>query len=202
MDEETVKKYRVVCLGAAAVGKTNIISQFIYANFMPEYKETIEEMHLAEYNFDCTKLIMEILDTSGSYSFPAMRNLAISAADAIALIFAVDNQSSFEQLTYFRDDILKVRNDGVPIIVVGNKCDIRPPDRVVSRVTAETMVCSEWNCSYIETSAKDDINILGCFQELLRLMKFPHPLRPAVERRRLSSYGPPKRKIDKRYSLW
>jgi GTPase SAR1 family protein len=40
---------RVVMMGAARVGKTSIIKQFLYDQFPDRYKETIEELHRGEY---------------------------------------------------------------------------------------------------------------------------------------------------------
>jgi len=39
---------RVVMMGAARVGKTSIIKQFLYDQFPDRYKETIEELHRGE----------------------------------------------------------------------------------------------------------------------------------------------------------
>jgi len=39
---------RVVMMGAARVGKTSIIKQFLYDQFPSRYKETIEELHRGE----------------------------------------------------------------------------------------------------------------------------------------------------------
>lgn len=40
---------RVVMMGAARVGKTSIIKQFLYDQFPDRYKETIEELHRGKY---------------------------------------------------------------------------------------------------------------------------------------------------------
>lgn len=36
-------------MGAAKVGKTAIINQFLYDTFTPKYTRTVEEMHHGEY---------------------------------------------------------------------------------------------------------------------------------------------------------
>lgn len=38
-------KHKIVVLGGAKVGKSSIISQFLYTTFSTKYKRTIEEMH-------------------------------------------------------------------------------------------------------------------------------------------------------------
>lgn len=41
-------------------------------------------------------LKLDILDTGGSYVFPAMRTLAIKSADGFVLVCAVDDPASLE----------------------------------------------------------------------------------------------------------
>lgn len=78
-DQPKIKfKERVVIFGAAKVGKSAIIQQFLYDRFPERYNKTIEDLYIAEYNLSSgASLTLEILDTAGSYQFPAMRELPI-----------------------------------------------------------------------------------------------------------------------------
>jgi len=58
-------RYRIVVMGAAAVGKTCIISRLLYERFVTEYQATVEELHCGEYELDGRPLTLDILDTSG-----------------------------------------------------------------------------------------------------------------------------------------
>nr|CAD7596271.1 unnamed protein product [Timema genevievae] len=91
-------------MGAARVGKSSIISQFLYDKFNPRYRETIEELHRGEYELqDGASLTLDILDTSGAFQFPAMRALSISTADAFILVYAVDDVETWEEVRRLRD---------------------------------------------------------------------------------------------------
>lgn len=37
--------HRVVMMGSAKVGKSSIISQFLYDKYLSRYRETVEELH-------------------------------------------------------------------------------------------------------------------------------------------------------------
>ena len=57
-------------MGAAAVGKTCIISRLLYESFVSEYKATVEELHSGDYELDGRPVTLDILDTSGTSSPP------------------------------------------------------------------------------------------------------------------------------------
>ena len=180
--------YRIVVMGAAAVGKTCIISRFLDARFRSAYVATVEEFHRATYNFDGgASLTLDILDTSGAYAFPAMRSLSISTGDAFVLVYSIDDEASFESVTRTRDEILAAKGGtDVPIVVVGNKSDVPVERRAVGKETAESMVNIDWEHGYVEASAKDNLHIVDIFQELLVQARVDLELSPAVRRRRRS----------------
>lgn len=57
--------HKIVVMGATKVGKTSIITQFLYNTFTTKYKKTIEEMHQGSFPIAGVNLTLDILDTSG-----------------------------------------------------------------------------------------------------------------------------------------
>lgn len=97
---------RIVVLGAANVGKSALIQQFLYDRFLPRYRKTVEDLYMAEYNFSSgASLTLEILDTAGAFEFPAMRALSISNGNAFLLVYSVDNEESFEEVKRLRKEV-------------------------------------------------------------------------------------------------
>lgn len=175
---------RLVFLGAAGVGKTALIQRFLKDTFEPKHRRTVEELHRTEYEVGGVKVTINIMDTSGSYSFPAMRKLSIQNSDAFALVYAVDDPVSLEAVRSLRDEILEVKeNKYTPIVVIGNKID-RRGERQVSSDDVLSTVELDWNHSFLESSAKDDVNVLEAFRELLQRANLPSWLSPALCRRR------------------
>ena len=75
-------------LSVLQVGKTTLISQFLTSSPPLKYHKTVEELHISEYKLmDGNKLVLEILDTAGSFEFPAMRNLNILNSDAFIVVW-------------------------------------------------------------------------------------------------------------------
>lgn len=97
---------RIVVMGAAKVGKSCIIHKFLYDQFTPKYSKTIEDLHVADYNLSTgASLTLEILDTTGSYQFPAMRQLSISNASAFILVYSVGDLESWRQIHDLRYEV-------------------------------------------------------------------------------------------------
>ncbi|CAG5947720.1 ras-related protein Rap-2a-like [Menidia menidia] len=175
---------RIVFLGAAGVGKTALIRRFLQGTFEPKHRRTVEELHSKEHYIGGVKMTVEILDTSGSYSFPAMRKLSIQNSDAFALVYAVDNPESLNAVKRLRDEILEIKEDKhAPIVVVGNKVD-RDKERQVSTEDVLATVEMDWNNRYLEASAKENVNVVELYTELLRQVNLPSRLSPALRRRR------------------
>lgn len=74
----------------------------------------------------------------------------------------------------------------MPIVVVGNKCDVDATRRQIGREEAETVAREKWCCGYVECSAKENVGIVEVFKALLKQAKISYNLSPAVRRRRLS----------------
>lgn len=71
----------------------------------------------SKYLYACCRigldLRLDVLDTGGSYVFPAMRSLAIKSADGFVLVCAADDPSSLEVSSNFdalHDICTRIRN--------------------------------------------------------------------------------------------
>lgn len=169
---------RLLFLGAAGVGKSALIRRFLHDRFEHKYTRTVEELHVLEYDTAGSgKMRLEILDTSGSYSFPAMRALSIRHSDAFALVYAVDDPGSLEEVRRLRDEILELR---------GSKADLREIEgRVLLPADVMATVEDEWDANFVEASARTGGNAVGVFRALLQQVNPPRRLSAdAVWRRR------------------
>lgn len=168
----TEKKCRIVVMGASGVGKTSLISQLLGNGCPQEHEETVEEMYHSELRMPAAKYNLEILDTTGAYSFPAMRRLAINKADVFVLVFAVDSPDSLKYLKTLREEIFELREDArSKIIVAANKTDSLGTDKTVtSDEHTATMISLDWDCACVETSAKNDLGVMDLFETAVSLV--------------------------------
>lgn len=111
------EQHRVVMMGSARVGKSSIISQFLYDKYLSRYRQTVEELHRGEYELDDgSALTLDILDTSGAFQFPAMRALSISTGGAFILVFAVDEEESWKEVERLRNQV-RVLSRSIHILI-------------------------------------------------------------------------------------
>ena len=88
--------------------------------------------------------MLEILDTAGTEQFTAMRDLYMKNGQGFVLVYSITAQSTFNDLHEIRDQILRVKDtEDVPIILVGNKCDLED-EREVGRDQGAFLARS-WN---------------------------------------------------------
>lgn len=75
------------------------------------------------------------------------------------LVYSITAQSTFNDLQDLREQILRVKDtDDVPMILVGNKCDL-DDERVVGKDQGANLARSFNNCAFLESSAKAKINV-------------------------------------------
>lgn len=69
---------------------------------------------------------LDILDTAGQEEYSAMGDQYMRTGEGFLLVFAVDDAKSFAKVSHCREQIRRVKDsDDVPIVLVGNKCDLR-----------------------------------------------------------------------------
>ncbi|CAH1791966.1 unnamed protein product, partial [Owenia fusiformis] len=107
---------------------------------------------------------IEILDTAGSFSFPAMREVYIRSSDSFLIVIALDDKDSLEYAINMKKEIVAIKGDSIPMLLVGNKDDAAK--REISPELAAATAKEHFGSAYIETSAKTGRN---CQQMLVRI---------------------------------
>ncbi|XP_071040066.1 GTP-binding protein Di-Ras2 isoform X2 [Parasteatoda tepidariorum] len=169
---EQSNDYRVVVFGAGGVGKSSLVLRFVKGTFRESYIPTIEDTYRQVISCNKNICTLQITDTTGSHQFPAMQRLNISKGHAFILVYAVTSAQSLEELRPIFEVIQEVKSgdmEGIPIMLVGNKCD-EAESREVQTTTGQEQA-KRWSCGFMETSAKTNCNVKELFQELLNMEK-------------------------------
>ncbi|KAM3083883.1 Ras-related protein rsr1 [Clarireedia jacksonii] len=162
------RDYHIVVLGAGGVGKSCLTAQFVQNIWIESYDPTIEDSYRKQIEVDGRQCMLEILDTAGTEQFTAMRELYMKTGQGFLLVFSITSQSSLNELSELREQIIRIKDDeNVPIVIVGNKSDL-DQDRVVSRQEAFKVSQNWGNAPYYETSARRRANVDEVFIDLCR----------------------------------
>ena len=154
-------------MGCAGVGKSSLVMQFIRNLFVRESDiPTMEDSFRKQYTFDGHECFLDILDTAGDLThWTGMREAYVKHGDAFLLVYAINSRESFKELNSYMEQILRER-ENVPIILVGNKCDLED-ERQVPVVEGENWA-KNVGSKFYETSAKARINVEDIFIEAAR----------------------------------
>ncbi|BFU26067.1 Ras family GTPase [Entamoeba histolytica HM-1:IMSS-B] len=162
-----VKDYKIVVLGSGAVGKSSITVRFVQGIFLVKYDPTIEDSYRKQLDLDGQQYVLEILDTAGTEQFTAMRDLYMKTGQGFVLVYSIIAQSTYNDLDPIHDQIVRVRDtEDVPIIVVGNKCDLES-QRIVSQDDGKALA-DKYGADFLEVSAKAEIRISDIFTTLIK----------------------------------
>jgi len=162
---------KVILLGDSGVGKSSLMNQYVHEKFTAEYKATIGADFLTKHLIIEDKAItMQIWDTAGQERFQSLGVAFYRGADCCALVFDVNNEKSFVNITSWKEEFLLKAGivdspNEFPFVLLGNKVDIEDK-REVAKKRAQRWCEDNGNIPYFETSAKDGINVADAFTTL------------------------------------
>jgi len=78
--------------------------------------------------------LLDVLDTAGQEEYSAMREQYMRTGEGFLLVYSITSRSSFEEISTFQQQILRVKDrDSYPIVVVANKADLEHERQVSSQ---------------------------------------------------------------------
>ena len=119
------------------------------------------DFKLKNIEIDSKKIKLQIWDTAGQERFKTITTSYYKGAHAILVVFDITDRDSFDHVRNWMADIDKFAKEGVLRILVGNKCDLAHSRQVTMEEAKE--IANKYGIKYIETSAKDTINIDDLF---------------------------------------
>jgi GTPase KRas protein len=160
-------EYKLVVVGSGGVGKSALTIQLIQNHFVDEYDPTIEDSYRKQVVIDGETCLLDILDTAGQEEYSAMRDTYMRTGEGFLCVYSITSRASFDEITTFREQILRVKDkESVPMIIVGNKCDLEN-ERQVTQSEGRDLARS-FSCNFMETSAKTRVNVEEAFHDLVR----------------------------------
>ncbi|KAI0885227.1 rheb small monomeric GTPase RhbA [Annulohypoxylon moriforme] len=161
------KQRKVAIVGSRSVGKSSLAVQFVDGHFVESYYPTIENTFSKVIRFKGQDYATEIVDTAGQDEYSILNSKHFIGIHGYMLVYSVSSLPSFEMVRVIREKILNhLGTDWVPIVIVGNKSDLRPEQRQVSQDDGRKL-SEEFNCAWTEASARYNENVGKAFELLI-----------------------------------
>merc|ERR1719335_135532 len=120
-----LNKYKLVFLGEQAVGKTSIITRFMYDTFDNTYQATIGIDFLSKTMYLEDRTVrLQLWDTAGQERFRSLIPSYIRDSSVAVVVYDVTNRASFANTVRWVKDVRSERANDVVIVLVGNKTDL------------------------------------------------------------------------------
>ncbi|TKA32640.1 Ras-related protein Rab6, partial [Friedmanniomyces endolithicus] len=160
-----LKKFKLVFLGEQSVGKTSLITRFMYDSFDSTYQATIGIDFLSKTMYLEDRTVrLQLWDTAGQERFRSLIPSYIRDSSVAVVVYDTTSQKSFEQTRKWVEDVRSERGNEVIIVLVGNKTDLNEKREVTSAQGEEE--ARKNNLMFIETSAKVGHNVKALFKRI------------------------------------
>ncbi|CCJ31387.1 unnamed protein product, partial [Pneumocystis jirovecii] len=165
----TSRKFKLVFLGDQSVGKTSLITRFMYDTFDNTYQATIGIDFLSKTMYLEDRTVrLQLWDTAGQERFRSLIASYIRDSSVAIVVYDITNRTSFINTNRWIDDIKAERGNDVIIVIVGNKTDLNNK-RQVTTEEGEKMA-KELKTMFMETSAKTGHNVKALFKEITLIL--------------------------------
>ncbi|XP_042611355.1 ras-related protein Rab-6A-like isoform X3 [Cyprinus carpio] len=160
-----LRKFKLVFLGEQRVGKTSLITRFMYDSFDNTYQATIGIDFLSKTMYLEDRTIrLQLWDTAGQERFRSLIPSYIRDSAAAVVVYDIANLNSFQQTSKWIDDVRTERGSDVIIMLVGNKTDLADKRQITTEGGEQR--AKELNVMFIETSAKTGYNVKQLFRRV------------------------------------
>ncbi|KAK8081174.1 Ras-related Rab-6A [Apiospora hydei] len=180
-----LKKFKLVFLGeqsgthrsshvpdvdtAAGVGKTSLITRFMYDSFDNMYQATIGIDFLSKTMYLEDRTVrLQLWDTAGQERFRSLIPSYIRDSSVAVVVYDISNAKSFQNTKKWIDDVRAERGNDVIIVLVGNKTDLNDKREVTTQQGEDE--AKKNNLMFVETSAKLGHNVKTLFRRIAQAL--------------------------------
>lgn len=126
-------KYKLVFLGDQNVGKTTLISQFVYRHVDKNYEPTIGIDFLTKkIDVDDSEVKLQLWDTAGQEKFHSIISSYARDSFLAVILFDIENESTFLKIDKWINDLIRIHDTEkkIKILLVGNKTDLADEEQI------------------------------------------------------------------------
>lgn len=169
-NEMTQNTYKITFLGGAGVGKSSIISNFMYGSFTRDYEVTVGiDFFTRAMEYEGEKVYLNIWDTAGQEQFGSLIPSYMRNSSMAVVVYDVNDRNSVDTAKRWHQSYVESKGANAPCILVGNKVDLLDDsDRENNDVLkAAENLSNELKISHALTSAKSGVGINDLFATIV-----------------------------------
>lgn len=169
---EKPREVKVVLLGDSGVGKSSLVLRFVTNNFKMNSESTIGASFMSKMILvDGKPIKFQIWDTAGQEKYHSLAPMYYRGAAAAIIVYDITRAATFKTLKNWVDELQSQGPQEIALALAGNKTDLENQREVES--SAAAAYAQEIGAMYLETSAKDDINVHDIFAQLSERLPAP-----------------------------
>ena len=158
--------FKLILIGDAAVGKTNILSKYLRNEFDPNSKSTVGvEFGTKNITLENNKIKLQIWDTAGQERYRSVTSAYYKGAKGAVLVYDITRKATFDSIDKWIPDLKTNGDSDIIIMLIGNKSDLESQRQVSLDEGKEK--AENYKIAFLETSALNGTNIQRAFQELI-----------------------------------
>ena len=159
---------KILLVGNSGVGKTSLMLRFTNDQFSLNHIPTIGvDYKMKKVEIEGERVNLQLWDTAGTEVYNTITRSFFRSAHGILLCYSVDDANSFNQVSGWIKQITQCSPENIQIILVGNKCELKEEDRLISFEQGEKLALS-YGLGFKEVSAFEGINVEEAFGTLVR----------------------------------
>jgi small GTP-binding protein len=183
MEEEELLSIKLVVIGDAGVGKTNLVARYLSSSEPGLAGPTIGvDLQSKVVSFeDGSRARVEFWDTAGMERYRSLALAHYRKADGAMIVYDLTSAPSFDNCRLWFEDLKTYAGEKVVAHMVGNKADLLRRDPALRRVPFEVanQFAVERGIRLSEVSALAELDTRVAFEDLLteiKARKDPDPL--------------------------
>lgn len=165
---------KICILGDSGVGKSSLVQRFVHNTFTVGNESTIGASFLTKTIVVGEKTIkFNIWDTAGQEKYRALAPMYYRGSQACVIVYDVTSVQSYKSVSVWIRELQSHAPSDVVIALAANKSDL--VNRAAVPVKEARALADSIGAVFIETSAKNSMNVNQLFVSMVPKLKFKQP---------------------------
>ena len=157
---------KILILGESGVGKSNFIYRYVENKFSSTSLSSVGfGSNFKEGEFSGKKIMVQLWDSAGQSLYKSITKNLFNRVQGIIILYDITNLNSFLYVENWIK-IIEQENNKLIYQIVGNKCDLE--DLRTVDINKGKNLGNKYNVNFYEVSAKDNLNIIECVNDLVK----------------------------------